>query len=98
MDDLFIDFTNYHIDLKVPKEYVVNCNLVSSNKPDKNYNNYTLIGNNKLDVELNITKNNNFIDFNFNKTSISNFIDTLEVSDAIKTELKAISPSNYTGI
>ncbi|MAX71103.1 MAG: adenylosuccinate lyase [Flavobacteriaceae bacterium] len=32
------------------------------------------------------------------KSSISNFIDTLEVSDAIKTELKAISPSNYTGI
>ena len=32
------------------------------------------------------------------KTSISNFIDTLEISDAIKTELKAISPSNYTGI
>lgn len=32
------------------------------------------------------------------QTSISNFIDTLEVSDAIKTELKAISPSNYTGI
>ena len=33
-----------------------------------------------------------------NKASISNFIDTLEVTDAIKTELKAISPSNYTGI
>lgn len=32
------------------------------------------------------------------QTSISNFIDTLQVSDAIKTELKAISPSNYTGI
>ncbi|OIQ22898.1 adenylosuccinate lyase [Lacinutrix sp. MedPE-SW] len=32
------------------------------------------------------------------KTSISNFIDTLEVSEAIKNELKAISPSNYTGI
>jgi adenylosuccinate lyase len=32
------------------------------------------------------------------KTSISNFIDTLNVSDALKTELKAISPSNYTGI
>ena len=32
------------------------------------------------------------------QTSISNFIDTLEVSDAIKSELKAISPSNYTGI
>ena len=33
-----------------------------------------------------------------NEQSISNFIDTLEVSDAIKTELKAITPSNYTGI
>ncbi len=32
------------------------------------------------------------------KTSISEFIDTLKVSDAIKSELKAISPSNYTGI
>ncbi|WP_339837743.1 adenylosuccinate lyase [uncultured Maribacter sp.] len=33
-----------------------------------------------------------------NKASIANFIDTLEVSDAIKKELKQISPSNYTGI
>ena len=30
--------------------------------------------------------------------SIADFIDTLEVSEAIKTELKAISPLNYTGI
>jgi len=30
--------------------------------------------------------------------SIANFIDTLEVSDNIKNELKAITPSNYTGI
>ena len=33
-----------------------------------------------------------------NQQSIANFIDTLQVSDAIKTELKAISPANYTGI
>ena len=33
-----------------------------------------------------------------NQVSIGNFIDTLEVSDAIKTELKQITPSNYTGI
>lgn len=30
--------------------------------------------------------------------SISSFIDSLDVNDSIKTELKAISPSNYTGI
>ena len=32
------------------------------------------------------------------QSSISNFIDTLEVSKEIKNELKAITPSNYTGI
>jgi adenylosuccinate lyase len=32
------------------------------------------------------------------QSSISNFIDTLEVSETIKAELKAITPSNYTGI
>jgi adenylosuccinate lyase len=32
------------------------------------------------------------------QSSISNFIDTLDVSDIIKSELKAITPSNYTGI
>ncbi|WP_461532770.1 adenylosuccinate lyase [Sinomicrobium sp.] len=33
-----------------------------------------------------------------NKESISGFIDTLDVSDAVKSELKNISPVNYTGI
>lgn len=33
-----------------------------------------------------------------NKQSIAAFIDTLEVSDSIKEEMKAISPTNYTGI
>ena len=32
------------------------------------------------------------------KSSFLNFIDTLEVSESVKIELKAISPSNYTGI
>jgi adenylosuccinate lyase len=32
------------------------------------------------------------------QTSIANFIETLEVNDSIKVELKAITPSNYTGI
>ena len=32
------------------------------------------------------------------QSSISNFIDTLEVSKEVKDELKAITPTNYTGI
>ncbi|MCF4101769.1 adenylosuccinate lyase [Gillisia sp. M10.2A] len=41
-----------------------------------------------------LTRTNNAI----NKESMANFIETLEVSDEIKTELKAITPQNYTGI
>lgn len=33
-----------------------------------------------------------------NQKSIANFIDSLDVSDAIKSELKVITPANYTGI
>ena len=33
-----------------------------------------------------------------NAESIASFIDTLDVNDTIKAELKAITPSNYTGI
>ncbi|MGB5780372.1 MAG: adenylosuccinate lyase, partial [Eudoraea sp.] len=32
------------------------------------------------------------------KKSIAEFIDQLEIKEEIKTELKNISPSNYTGI
>ncbi|WP_299390490.1 adenylosuccinate lyase [uncultured Gelidibacter sp.] len=41
-----------------------------------------------------LTRTNTKID----QKSISDFINTLEVSDAIKEELKQITPSNYTGI
>ena len=33
-----------------------------------------------------------------NQKTIANFIETLDVSEAIKNELKAITPGNYTGI
>jgi adenylosuccinate lyase len=33
-----------------------------------------------------------------NQTTIANFIESLEVTEAVKKELRAITPSNYTGI
>jgi len=41
-----------------------------------------------------LTRTNSVI----NQSLIADFIETLNVSEEIKTELKAISPSNYTGI
>ena len=41
-----------------------------------------------------LTRNNDKID----EVTFKNFIETLEVSDAIKDELKVITPFNYTGV
>ena len=41
-----------------------------------------------------LTRKNNEISEN----AIKEFINTLEVSDSIKKELNAITPSNYTGV
>jgi adenylosuccinate lyase len=41
-----------------------------------------------------LTRNNEVI----NKEAIHNFVDTLDISDAVKEELKQITPQNYTGI
>jgi len=84
MDDLYIDFTDYNISLQVPLEYVVNSNLMSSNKADENFNNYTLVDKNKLDIELNITKNNDFVDYNFEETSISTNLDSEKLNYNLK--------------
>ena len=41
-----------------------------------------------------LTRTNNKI----TQESIAEFIDTLEIADDLKTKLKQITPSNYTGI
>jgi adenylosuccinate lyase len=41
-----------------------------------------------------LTRNNDKVD----EVTFKNFIETLEVSDAIKDELKVITPFNYTGV
>jgi len=87
MDDLYIDYTNYHVDLQVPKNYIVNSNLPSSNKTTTNFNNYTLIGKNQLDIELNITKDNDFIDFNFEGNTITTNLDFEELGHSLKTSI-----------
>ena len=49
---------------------------------------------NPYEALLNLTRTNEKI----TKESISNFIDNLDVTEEVKTELKAITPFNYTGL
>ena len=49
---------------------------------------------NPYEALKNLTRTNEKI----TKKSMADFIETLDVSNAIKSELRAITPSNYTGI
>jgi adenylosuccinate lyase len=48
---------------------------------------------NPYEALLDLARTNQKITFE----TISNFIESLELSDSVKTELKAITPFNYTG-
>jgi adenylosuccinate lyase len=49
---------------------------------------------NPYEALKNLTRTNSGV----NRSTISQFVDTLAVSDSVKSELKAISPFNYTGL
>lgn len=87
MDDLLVDFTNYHINIKVPKDYVVNSDLATSYDTLNDLKSYSLVGKNRLDIELNITRENDFIAFNSSPVSIITNLNSEKLSTAVKTDI-----------
>ncbi len=87
MDDMYIDYTNYHIKLNVPKEFNVNSNLDIYTKETDEFNTYTLIGKNQVDVEINISKNNDFKDISFGEITITTNLDSDELNHNLKTSI-----------
>jgi hypothetical protein len=85
MDDLYIDYSNYQINIEVPKGFVINSNLKTKGKSNDNTTQFNLVGKKMQDVELNITKNNDFIDYEFDGTTISTNLH----SDKLDANLKS---------
>jgi hypothetical protein len=87
LDDFYIDFTNYNIEIKVPKDFEVNSDLTQSKTEDKLQTTYHLIGKNKLDVALNITQFNDFIQYNSKPVSIITNLNSAKLNAVIKTDI-----------
>jgi len=87
MDDLYVDFTNYFIDIKLPTAYVLNSDLTVSVDSLANFNSYKLRGNNRQDIALNITMANDFIGYNSTPVSVITNIDSKKLHPVIKTEI-----------
>lgn len=87
MDDLYMDFTNYFIKIKVPKNYTVNSDLKMSVDSLSNFKNYNLTGKNRLDISLNITQANEFIAYNSSPVSIITNINSEKLNVPAKTAI-----------
>ncbi|MDO9274519.1 MAG: aminopeptidase [Lutibacter sp.] len=87
MDDLYVDFTNYFINIKVPKDYEVNSDLKTYLDSLPNFNSYRLVGKNRQDIALNITKENDFIAYKSSPVTVVTNMDTKKLEPALKTEI-----------
>ena len=87
IDDLYIDYTDYNISLKVPKEYNVNTDLNTDYFLKDTIKSYGLYGKNRLDIALNITKTNNFKEYTFDDKSIITNLISDDLNDDVKTSI-----------
>jgi len=87
MDDLYVDFTNYFINIKVPKDFVVNSDLIISCDTLANFNSYKLVGRKRQDIAINITKENNFTEYKSSPVALVTNMDSKRLDSAVKTEI-----------
>ena len=82
-----MDYTNYNIKINVPKDYTVISDLIVSNTSGEVQNSYQLIGNNRLDVELNITQFDDFSQYNSKPVSIITNLNSAKLNLVLKTNI-----------
>jgi hypothetical protein len=87
IDDLYIDYTDYNISFKLPKEYEINTDLKSAYFIKDTIKTYGLSGKNRLDIALNINKLNDFIEYTFDDILISTNILSDDLSEDVKTSI-----------
>jgi len=87
MDDLYVDFTNYLINIRVPKDFVVNSDLIISVDSLTNFTSYKLTGKKRQDIALNITKENDFTEYRSSPVAVVTNMDSKKLDPNLKTEI-----------
>ena len=87
LDDLYIDYTDYNISFKVPKDYNLNTNLTSFHFVKDSIKSYGLTGKQRFDVEVNISKSSDFTEFTFDEKIISTNIISENLENDVKTSI-----------
>jgi hypothetical protein len=83
IDDLFIDATDYSIQLTTPKKYTITSNLT----PDKAQNGFHLSGKSRTDIILNISKRSEFKTFKTERVSVITDVIPKDINTKLSSDI-----------
>ena len=87
LDDLYEKGTNFNIEINVPKEYVVESNLYQYRTKKGSINNYFLVGKNKIDIKLCISKKRHLKTFKTKTIAVHTDVFNEELSYDLTTSI-----------
>ncbi|WP_372745399.1 aminopeptidase [Lutibacter sp.] len=87
MDDMYIDNSNYKINFTVPKNYTLNSDIKQYFEATDSHKKYFLAGNQKSDIEINITQENDFFQFQSSPVSIITNLTSENLDTNIQTDI-----------
>ena len=87
MDDMYVDYINYDIDISIPINFDLHSNLSSSHYFFNNYKNYRLKGFGKTDVEISISTQSKFETIATEKINLITNLTSKQLTPAVKQKL-----------
>ncbi|PCH76499.1 MAG: aminopeptidase [Flavobacteriaceae bacterium] len=87
MDDMYVDYMDYSIDISIPANYDLHSNLQSSHYFFNNYKNYRLRGTCKTDIEMAISTQSKFETITTEKVVLLTNLNSNQLSPLVKEKI-----------
>lgn len=87
MDDLLMDYSKYKIAFTVPEHYTLSSDLNNAVQHENGLKTYHLYGDDRIDIEISLSKLSDFEIFNTNKISVETNIPSKELGPIVKSDI-----------
>ena len=87
MDDLLVDLTDYDIQFSIPKDYDLKSSLIASVSKNDSLKTYQLKGNNRTEIEVNISFQSDFTTYNTKNIIIESNLGSEKLDYNIRTSV-----------
>jgi len=87
LDDLLTDYSNYKIIFTVPEYYTLSSELNGVVQHENGLKTYHLYGNNRVDIEISLSRHSDFNIYNTDKIIVETNIDSKDLSPTVKSDI-----------